>query len=110
MKVIASYWVCLSSREVVHEAYLHVGTDVETSLYIDDDVSLFKDEVFDLFDNETKGFYHIIVMFDIIYYKSWSECGDEYDLDFHVDQILFKSKCKNFSELRKTWSILKGGL
>lgn len=103
MNSIIEAWVSPSRKEI----YAHSAIDLSTSPWYVEHLDYFLDgDVFECFDeNEQKGLWKIVVEVKMItHYDSWN--GD-YDVDINLERILYKSKCKNFSQLREVWEQFK---
>lgn len=112
MKLIYEMWCSPFRKEIYSETAINLGTF--DHYQIQDDIACYIDELntdfwIDLFDTDydkIKGLWKVVFNLEVIYSQdAWT---GEHDVDFHIGEILFKSKCNNFRQLKETWLNITG--
>ena len=103
MKTIIEAWLSPSRREVYHSNFFECSTNPDWDGY--DASEFISSDIFELFDKtEQDGLWKIIVEVEFEYHCDYF---GEWDCDTAIGQVFFKSKCRNFSDLRRIWDILR---
>jgi len=105
MKLIYEVWLSPSRTEVYHHSSVVLNSD--PILYGEDDFldSWMSGNVFELFgEDEQDGLWKVVC--EVEYTSHYDPWNMEWDGDTYVNKVIYKSRCKDFKQLREVCRFL----